>query len=708
MSRNSNTLNSQWTTAKCHRVLRPLSTKLTVLRNLLDSHPSLLNITSASDQEKAKCSDYFLEDTAEWAFKPRQRTTKGDSRRVTKTYSNKTSAIPRSLLKQQNGEPVISVIAANKDLNDRSDVLVFQLRSKLEPEIYSACVSIFHAFRHFLTQAYTTPNTLAQKSAISIGTCIVLTSGEVHDDNWYDAFEVSQFYKRFILLGHGVSLVAKDASLLETLMPCLILECVEQEAYELALILLRTHLECSKPEKILTQADLILKLCFYCKSSPFIVLQYLAPKLTVETICDKNFYRFFHSILEREEYEPIATSSGLKDMIRHVFSTCRKMIRRMSRPVFRETESALIRLCCLLIQYSDVFDVDYILKLTSIMDSNRDRFNTVWRLLSIHQVYLGVISDQFVDYFYQTSTTPSAVFTVGSKLREALILCYNNYTSQVKPIVERLIERIPKYAITVSKVLTSNTRDHHVLAWQYDVEKQAIERDRSLRTKSWIFDESIEEWIELEDECNGESMGLNMDNNKSDNDLESSDELADVKLMDEDFAQKIINDPEHDQQMSPHIPSTVNSRFESSGLLDFIQPPSSVVKLTPASTKLIREKFFKLLSTPASVYSVSRKSAKFSLAREHIDRYEYLDEMTMTSSDVDEMIQDSEHYSPLRGRKRKSKILATDLQKKKAKSFRNKKGKACLRYQEADELTLPITRAPFKETNSKMIIRKRF
>ncbi|KAK9366003.1 hypothetical protein V1509DRAFT_315175 [Lipomyces kononenkoae] len=637
-----------WTTSKCHRVLRPLSSKLQSLRSLIGSHPSLVNNGVGNGNNFWSSSAPSLEQGTTWEKIYR-----------TSAHIRKYSVKLTSSRHQASGQE------PDKTSHYCADNLLLSLRDKTTPEVYAAYRSIFHAFHHFMLQTYRSPSTLSQKSAIELGKCVVYTLGSVSEDDWYDGMEVLKYYKRSIAIGHGVSLVARDAEICRDLLPALIVDCAEMEAFDMGLLLLRSYLEVTTIDDILANYDMICDLTGLLKSSPYVLLQYIMANLTVEHIIHSNLVEILNRLLANRVYDAYSQDSRLRDMLCHIFATSRREVRHSSHPRFKQIESALLGISRIICRYPDLFDLSFTTRLIDIIGPAKARFTSVWQLLCIHQFYLGYINDEFVQYFYSPSTTPSASFRVRSRLRSALVDIYTDFEGQVKPIITSIMPNLPKFAVALATLFSAKFRDTDVLRWRRDVETSAMQLDRGLRAKKWVHDESLEEWVEVQEEDDGGTFSL----------------VSDGESEDDDFAES-VSEPENDElermvngQLIPDTysedpgPVTISSPVTlarpsgASRILYTLPPPSSVVKLTPRSNRRIRDKYFRLLSTPATGGDAESRSSK-------LDWFTRSQTSTLVSDD-EEFEDDGdelENVSPLQGRKRTSSSDRDD-QMKKSKGF---------------------------------------
>ncbi|KAK9235478.1 hypothetical protein V1525DRAFT_409830 [Lipomyces kononenkoae] len=658
-----------WTTSKCHRVLRPLSSKLQSLRSLIASHPSLVNNGAGNSHSSlSSSSENSLEQGATWEKNYRP---SGHIRK----YSVKLQS-----RHQASGQE------SDKSSHYRADSLLLSLRDKTTPEVYTAYRSIFHAFHHFMLQTYEIPTTLSQKSAIELGKCVVYTLGSVSEDDWYDGMEVLKYYKRCIAIGHGVSLVARDAQICRDLLPALIVDCAEMEAFDMGLLLLRSYLEVTTIDDMLANYDMICDLTGLVKSSPYIVLQYIMANLTVEHIVHSNLVEILNRLVDNSVYDAYSQDVKLCDMLCHIFATSRSEVRRSSHPQFRRVESALLGVGKIICRHSDLFDLSFTTRVIDVLGPAKARFTSVWQLLCIHQFFLGHTNDEFVQYFYSPSTTPSASFRIRSRLRAALVDTYADFEGQVKPIIMSIMPNVPKFAVALATLFSAKFRDRDVLRWRGDVETSAMQLDRGLRTKNWVHDDSLEEWVEVQEDGSG-AFSLVSDDESEDDDFvgRAPDSLSDIEPSDElevavdgQFVQSprrnvtttssetqcyVTSPATCNEDSGPAIPSslvTVAGPSGASRLLYMLPPPSSVVKLTPRSNRRIRDKYFRLLSTPATGGDAEDHSKLDWFTRS---------KTATTVSDEDEDEDDAfENLSPLQGRKRGASWDHDD-QMKKSKGF---------------------------------------
>ncbi|KAK9312934.1 hypothetical protein V1524DRAFT_224070 [Lipomyces starkeyi] len=663
-----------WTTRKCHRVLRPLSSKLQSLRNLIGSHPSLVNYAGGHGNSSSGNGN-ISEQPATW--EKNYRTNSGNIKKYSVKLSqsqSKSSSLP--------SRHRASVQECDKSSQYCADNLLLSLRDKAAPEVYAAYRSIFHAFHHFMLQTYESPATLSQKSAIELGKCVVYTLGSVSEDDWYDGMEVLKYYKRFIAIGHGVSLVARDAEFCRDLLPALIVDCAEMEAFDMGLLLLRSILEVTAIDDILVNYDMFCNLSGLVKSSPYILLQYIMTNLTVEQIVHPNLLEILDSLLVTPIYY-LHSGDNLRNMLCHIFATGRREVRRSSHPQFKQVESAMLGISSIICRHPAVFDLSFITRVINTIGPAKARFTSVWQLLCIHQFYLGYINHEFVQYFHAPSTTPSASFRIRSRLRVALLNIYTDFGGQVKPIIERILQNVPKFAVALATLFTAKSRDGELLRWRGDVERCAMQLDRGLRTKNWVHDEGLEEWVEVQEDS-GRAFSLTSDE-ESEDELAGhvTDSLSDIEadeLEASDDGQSTVGNISSQTKScmtSPAIykvdskstiptsPVTVACQSGASRLLYMLPPPSSVVKLTPRSNRRIRDKYFRLLSTPATGgRTVDRprpnwftRSKSTTIASDE-EEIEYQD-------DSDEF----ENASPLQGRKRLGSSDHDDHPAKKSRAY---------------------------------------
>ncbi|KAK9324856.1 hypothetical protein V1517DRAFT_21241 [Lipomyces orientalis] len=697
-----------WTTAKCHRVLRPLSSKLQSLRNLIASHPSLVN--NAGDIGNASFS---AENSSEQAtvWEKHGRAHSGNIRKyaVKSSQSQSKSLSQRSRVHHPAQE-------SNRSGHYCVDNLLLSLRDKTPPDVYTAYRSIFHAFHHFLLQTYERPATLAQKSAIELGKCVVYTLGSVSEDDWYDGMEVLKYYKRYIAIGHGISLVAREAEICKDLLPVLIVDCAEMESFDMGLLLLRSLLEVTPIDDILVNFDILCKLSGLVKSSPYILLQYIMTNLTVTQITHPSFLEIINRLVVNPLYDTYSKDVRLRNALCHIFATSRRAVRKPSHPRFKEVDTAILSVASIICRHPNTFDLSFITRVINTIGPAKTRFTGVWQLLCIHQFYLGHINQEFVQYFNAPTTTPSASFRIRSKLRVALLDIYTDFEEQVKPIIESLVENVPKFSVALATLFAAKFRHEEVLRWRGDIERSAMGLDSGLRTKNWVYDESLEEWVEAQEGSGRPFTLVSDDDSERESAGHVSDPITAIEAQDEleitDDEQSIQSSDGQNASSQGHSPATSHDDSKStiptspvtvtvtvarpsgaSSLLSMFPPPSSVVKLTPRSNRRIRDKYFRLLSTPAtSSSSVRRPKPNWFSKR-------------MLSDDGETECQDGfdefENASPLQGRRRLASLGQGGIAKKSRQCVTSnlirEVSKPCSRQNspefgdEVDELSLTVT-----------------
>ncbi|KAK9467937.1 hypothetical protein V1512DRAFT_252267 [Lipomyces arxii] len=563
-----------WTTTRCHRVLRPLSSKLHSLRTLVESHPSL-----AASHDLSRFSQIDVN--------ARQ---SGVMTGVTRKYSAKSH--------QHHSKPS-GPTASHIDQTDYStDTMMIALRSKVPTDIYICYRSIFQAFHHFLAHAYEQPRTLAQKSGIEVGKCVVYTMGSVSEDDWYDGVGALKYYKRFIAIGHGVSLVARDAAICDNLLPILIIDCSDLGAYDMGLFLLRSLLEATSGDAILNQFELFTKLCDAVKSSPLLLLQYLVPNLTVAQITHENFQAIFGLLLQSPIYNSFATDPALPDIICSIFALCRREIKHTSDANFAAVDSALIMLICTLCCF---FELDLTKRLLKVVRPARKKFTIVWQVLCTYAASFDYINAEFIN------SEPR----LHAQLRDALGIIFAGDFEKLKACVESLLPHVPQFAASTAAAFTNRASN---LAWRDYITSRSLELYGE--DSSWKYDKSVDEWVEATPLNTGRTEFL-IEQEEDDDDSEDGYVLE-----------------SSEEKVKRNVVGTSKAVSALSNLLDVLPPPSSVRKLTPQSAIRVREIHFKLLSTPATAVSAKRA-------------WDY----ATSDDEYDEPIEDDVTFSPLQGRK---------------------------------------------------------
>ncbi|KAK9450863.1 uncharacterized protein V1518DRAFT_158770 [Limtongia smithiae] len=595
----------RWTTVRCHRVLRPLSAKLQSLRALLESHPALAQPVSHS----GSISPWGTSGTRS-ALGGMSNGHRNVARANTKYASLQNSrGAGRPKLPSTRGieqrPPEIQRLQA--------DLLLLSIRDHTPPDLYTCYGSIYHAFHHFMTRSYEVPRTLAQKAAVNIGKCVSYTLDSVPEDEWYDAMDVLDYYKRYIALGHGVSLVARDAPLLKDLLPALIVDCSNFEAYEMGSLLLRSLLETISPDTILTQFDFYCDLSDVVNLSPLILLEYLIPNITLQHLFHPNFMGIFYRLLEHDAYSIYYRGAKLRDLIIYIFALCRRQIRSTSHPLLHQVNIVLLRLATLVCMRTDVFEMSFIMRLLDSIGQASVRFTLAWKLLCIKYTLLrGAPPDEFVDYFHAPSATPSAPFTISARLKSPLTKVFPDLNLHVRPLVENLMPELPKFSVALASFFAAAPafrRDLELVKWRTELEKRAIETNHLLNTKNWVYDETLEEWVErqptpmkLEVPRSNENDVVSDDAGSEDmesiatEDDETSNSPTDVASLDEQIGEAVGT------QCSPSRSPSSSDDYSDSYI--FPPPPPSVMRLTPRSSRRVQARYLKVLSTPATVNSI--------------------------------------------------------------------------------------------------------
>ena len=242
-----------WSTARCHRLIRPLTSKLHGLKNLL-ALPSISAVVNPPKEVKTSLGElpYIPSHAKTGTRKSRRGDDRalffGDSRpgrrRVPRTYSSSTrapahqavvtsacttstvygQAFPAAAIDFDGGavtRPVPGKVQPPKESLDplHPRVLLQSLRPNVKPEVFQIYTGIYAAFENILTST-TFPllscevAPLKVLAARRIAVCILATDEELDsDDVWYDSvgeIGVAGEYRREIVRWHAIELV-RDA-----------------------------------------------------------------------------------------------------------------------------------------------------------------------------------------------------------------------------------------------------------------------------------------------------------------------------------------------------------------------------------------------------------------------------------------------------------------------------------------------------------------
>ncbi|KAI5816769.1 hypothetical protein BZA77DRAFT_311866 [Pyronema omphalodes] len=223
-SNKATTTQSQiWTTTRCHRLIRPLTSKLTALKSL-QLVPSVIATANAPDKPKDK------KDPAELAYDPKH-DEKRTSRRSGKSFDsfggyrrdqmNRASrTYGRSTARQNSGSQVAVPVVTNLMPNDTTtaeeglqdttegpskkgqakkdldpthpEAMLQALKPSTHPELYHLYTGIYAAFEIILTTTKWDhpkgPEPMKVLAARRVAQCILATMEETEfDDVWYDA-----------------------------------------------------------------------------------------------------------------------------------------------------------------------------------------------------------------------------------------------------------------------------------------------------------------------------------------------------------------------------------------------------------------------------------------------------------------------------------------------------------------------------------------
>lgn len=394
----------------------------------------------------------------------------------------------------------------------------------------------------------------------------------------------------------------------------------------------------SSPETVLSQLDLYCSLCDQVKSSPHLLLEHVFSELSMNTVTSSSFATLFVCLLSNHNYRYFFDNAQLRNYIVQIFVYARRHVRRRSHPQFSKVDATLLALVTLICQHSEVFEAYFVSRLIDIIGSASSRFVNEWKLLCIHEIYMtnAPPREAFQAHFNNgtTSTPTAALHSINPLLRDALGDVYIGLSAKIKDLVENVIKAIPKFGLSLAQAIAESSKKVSSLTgaekaaihnWFTDVERRAYEIDCKINKRNWVYDDFIEEWIEVKPVYDERELRLTREqsvNESGDDEIEeASGELSEEESDQmNDSAIDLVSPPSAYRGFYSHWPSSSpQSRTqlsstptlplqESSFKYAYSHPPSSV-KLTPRSNKRVQERYFKLLSTPATARS-SRKNSK--------------------------------------------------------------------------------------------------
>jgi hypothetical protein len=243
----------QWTTARCHRLLRPLSSKLQALRSIVKSNPSVTTENAARPRPKRDPTDpdaLFVEVVEKAAgtagmgarrarARPQRTYVGAGGNNGLRNHRNHPPSAPNEVPSihvddsylsiwgdsasnpaesESQSQPKRSHQAKPQDPNNPL-VLLHSLKSHVHPSIFVVYLGIYTALESVLLSTKLPPSKtkvlpLRTLAARKIAHCILATSGEVDaDDIWYDAaaeLGSGGEYLRDVVRWHAIELVRES------------------------------------------------------------------------------------------------------------------------------------------------------------------------------------------------------------------------------------------------------------------------------------------------------------------------------------------------------------------------------------------------------------------------------------------------------------------------------------------------------------------
>ncbi|KAI5847701.1 hypothetical protein DFP73DRAFT_542733 [Morchella snyderi] len=243
----------QWTTARCHRLLRPLSSKLQALRSIVKSNPSVTTENAARPRPKRGPTDpdaLFVEVVERAAgtagmgarrarARPQQTYAGAGGNNGSRNHRNHPPSVSNevpSILVDHSYLSIWGDSASNSAESESQSqskrshqakpqdpnnplVLLHSLKSHVHPSIFFVYLGIYTALESILLSTKLPPSKtkvlpLRTLAARKIAHCILATSGEVDaDDIWYDAaaeLGCGGEYLRDVVRWHAIELVRES------------------------------------------------------------------------------------------------------------------------------------------------------------------------------------------------------------------------------------------------------------------------------------------------------------------------------------------------------------------------------------------------------------------------------------------------------------------------------------------------------------------
>ncbi|KAK9461299.1 uncharacterized protein V1516DRAFT_675579 [Lipomyces oligophaga] len=579
---------ASWSTTKCLRVIRPLASKLNACKALIESHPSLVNShlnANINDGKtfSSKCYDNYSYSSTFRSNEYCKKLARIQSRSGSKRYSART--LPK-MERVRNIENKVRI---------SSEFLLSDLGSKVSQDLFSAYRVIHEAYYHFLLQAYIPPRSLSQQCAIDVGKCVVHTRDSVFAQEWYDSTAATKLYKRFIAIGHGVSLICSEAQMCRYLLPVLILDSVELNALDMALLIFKSLLEVTPISDIIDQAEFFLEMSKKINAQPNVLLEYLTAKISVITLTHPKFIWLFTQLtmLSAESSDTVVRQSMFK-WVHDISLYLQRQIRTTSHPQCQGANELLTRLACLATCYKLV---DLLKQLKYGLDHYTVQFHIPWVILS-----LGLIEED-----------PKIEVSLPDDINACLATCiYNAFPDikdlHIRSVCDLMIVKNVKFAVSLARVIVARAihsgeltaiETNSLLEWRQQLWDLALKAERadlldSAEDVEWFYDEFIEQWVQVE-------KTAYVVQSRSEVDFCSEDDMEDedyIELEVESVSSQLFQ--EHAISSILPSPTSSSSTFLPSASQTG-NPPSSVIRLTPRSARHFQTRFFNLVSsnTPA-------------------------------------------------------------------------------------------------------------
>ncbi len=336
----------RWSTAKCRRAIRPLSSRLKAFHDQINTYSSAYidskqnikienkcfpwgsNTNQIHEEEvigrniygkrKRRKDNFASHITVNNVFSPivvnveenktrNKREINEFDKTPIHTYDNKRL----SLLNQT---PYNQTWNFNTNQPLTSDLFLFHQKKWVSEEESEGYTEIFTSFKRFLAYTYKgSAIKLTEKSAFQIGRCITYTEDYIEDVDWYEYSVLMSQYRQFIVLGQGIGLIIKYSSDILSLLPVLTLYCCEINAIELSRLMFESYLKLIDDELFWIDFKMIIYLQERTRMDKSIILQASCGKINLHLHSHLNLN--LNGNGNRKDIEKIINNENFYDIL---------------------------------------------------------------------------------------------------------------------------------------------------------------------------------------------------------------------------------------------------------------------------------------------------------------------------------------------------------------------------------------------------------